>query len=155
VVFRNVGDGRFEDVSASSGPGAKTAHSSRGAAFGDFDNDGDVDVLVMNMNEAPSLLRNDDSGDAAWTTIKLEGTKSNRSALGAIVLVTAAGRTQARAVLSQSSYYSHDDLRLHFGLGNAGRVDTIDVRWPSGQRDHVTNVATRRLIRIKEAAGIQ
>ena len=117
VVFRNVDGARFEDVSAASGPGAATPHSSRGAAFGDFDNDGDVDVLVFNMNEPPSLLRNDYAGRNGWIAVKLEGTRSNRAALGAIVRVTAGGRTQARAVLSQSSYYSHDDLRLHFGLG--------------------------------------
>ena len=95
-------------------------HSSRGAAFGDIDNDGDVDVLVMNMNEPPSLLRNDYRGANRWLTLRLDGAASNRAAIGATVIVTAGGATQARAVLSQSSYYSHDDLRLHFGLGDGG-----------------------------------
>ena len=152
VVFRNVDGSRFEDVTASSGPGAAAPHSSRGAAFGDFDNDGDVDILVMNMNEPPSLLRNDYSGRNAWIAVALEGTTSNRSALGATVLVTSGGRTQARAVLSQSSYYSHDDLRLHFGVGKAERVDAIEVRWPSGRRQTLKNVPTRRVVRIKETA---
>jgi hypothetical protein len=150
VVFQNKGGSRFEDRTLSSGPGASARHSSRGAAFGDIDNDGDIDVLVMNMNERPSLLRNEYDGGNAWATIALEGTRSNRSALGATVLVTAGGRTQARATLSQSSYYSHDDLRLHFGLGSATRIDSIEVRWPGGGRDRLTNIPVRRLVRIKE-----
>src|SRR4029077_13656413 len=106
VVFRNRG-ASFEDVTAKSGPGARALHSSRGAAFGDFDNDGDVDVLVMNMNEPPSLLRNDYTGGNGWLGVRLEGTRSNRAGLGATVIVTAEGRSQARVALSQASYYSH------------------------------------------------
>src|SRR5436189_5539063 len=97
VLFHNVDGMRFEDVSAASGPGATTPHSSRGAAFGDFDNDGDLDILVFNMNEPPSLLRNDYAGPNHWIGVKLEGTASNRAALGATVLVTVAGRTPAQA----------------------------------------------------------
>ncbi|MGE5815800.1 MAG: CRTAC1 family protein, partial [Acidobacteriota bacterium] len=123
IVFRNRDGSHFEDVTMASGPGASERHSSRGAAFGDFDNDGDMDVLVMNMNEPPSLLRNEYPGENAWVEVALEGTKSNRSAIGATILVTAGGRTQAHAVLSQSSYYSHDDLRQHFGLGSAKQID--------------------------------
>ena len=111
-----------------------TPHSSRGAAFGDFDNDGDIDVLVMNMNEPPSLLRNDYCGPAtAGSSSRSKGTRSNRSAIGATVVVTAGGRTQAQAVLSQSSYYSHDDFRLHFGLGDQPhRSIGSRSRWPAG-----------------------
>jgi hypothetical protein len=140
-------------VSTASGPAAGGRHSSRGASFGDVDNDGDLDVLVMNMNEPPSLLRNDYKGKNAWVSVLLEGTPSNRSGLGASVLVTAGGRTQARAVLSQSSYYSHDDLRAHFGLGNAARIDAIEVRWPSGGRDRLTDVRAGQVVRIKEGTG--
>ena len=125
-------------MSATSGPGATTPRSSRGAAFGDFDNDGDQDVLVMNMNEPPSLLRNDLGGGNGWLQVRLEGTASNRMGLGATVRVTAGGRTQARAVLSQSSYYSHDDLRVPFGLGRAasGRAHRGAVaERPAGRRD--------------------
>jgi hypothetical protein len=145
VLFRNDGGGRFERV-----PDALAAHSSRGAAFGDFDNDGDVDILVMNMNEPPSLLRNGYSGSNNWIELKLEGTRSDRMALGATVLVTAGGRTQARALLSQSSYYSHDDARLHFGLGAAARADKIEVRWPSGHVDTLKDVPGRRVVEIRE-----
>src|SRR5207249_2434103 len=153
IVFRNVDGVRFEDVSARSGQGATAPHSSRGAAFGDFDNDGDIDVLVFNMNEPPSLLRNDYAGANHWIGVKLEGTTSNRAALGATVRVTSGGRTQAQAVLSQSSYYSHDDLRLHFGLGAATAADTIEVRWPSGRVDTLTGVAGGIVVSIKEGAG--
>jgi hypothetical protein len=154
VVFRNVDGQRFEDVSSSSGPGATTPHSSRGAAFGDVDNDGDVDVLVFNMNEPPSLLRNQYAGDNHWIAVRLEGTASDRAALGATVLVTAGGRTQARAALSQSSYYSHDDLRVHFGLGTATRADAIEVRWPSGRTETIKDVPAGRVATIREGAGL-
>jgi hypothetical protein len=153
IVFRNLDGTRFEDVTERSGPGAREAHSSRGAAFGDYDNDGDLDILVMNMNEPPSLLRNEYSGRHAWIEVMLEGTTSNRSAIGATVLVTAGGRTQARAVLSQSSYYSHDDLRQHFGLGTAEQVESIEVRWPNGGRQRLTNVPVRQVVRVKEAVA--
>jgi hypothetical protein len=150
IVFRNLGGARFADVTLRSGPGAAALHSSRGAAFGDYDNDGDVDILVMNMNEPPSLLRNDYAGPNGWIQVQLEGRPSNRTAIGATVLVTAGGRTQARAVLSQSSYYSHDDLRLHFGLGTAARADRIEIRWPSGRREVLRDVPARRVVRVRE-----
>jgi enediyne biosynthesis protein E4 len=152
VVFRNRGGGRFDDMTGRSGPGAGAAHSSRGAAFGDIDNDGDEDVLVMNMNEPPSLLRNDYRGPNGWLTIRVEGTRSNRDGLGATVLVTAGGRTQAQAVLSQSSYYSHDDLRVHFGLGASDRAERIEVRWPSGTTDVLRDVQGRQVLVVKEGA---
>jgi len=140
----------FEDVTARSGPGPLAVHSSRGAAFGDFDNDGDVDVLIMNMNEPPTLLRNDYSGPNGWIEVKLEGTRSNRAGIGSTVVVEAGGRRQARAVVSQSSYYSHDDLRAHFGLGAASRADRIEVRWPSGAVDVLKNVEGRRVVTVRE-----
>jgi enediyne biosynthesis protein E4 len=156
VVFRNVGGAsgaRFEDVTARSGPGAIAAHSSRGAAFGDFDNDGDVDVLIMNMNEPPTLLRNDYAGPNGWLELKLEGTRSNRAGIGATVVVEAGGRRQARAVVSQASYYSHDDLRAHFGLGSASRADRVEVRWPSGHVDVRRNVEGRRVVAVREGSA--
>jgi enediyne biosynthesis protein E4 len=149
LVFQNTGGSAFVNVTNQSGD-ASVPHSSRGAAFGDFDNDGDVDVLVMNMNEPPSLLRNDYRGGNGWIEVLLHGRASNRSAIGATVIVTTAGRRQARAVLSQSSYYSHDDLRLHFGVGTATRVDEIEVRWPSGHVQHVKDVDTRKVVTIDE-----
>jgi hypothetical protein len=149
VVFRNLGKGAFVDVTAASGPGATTPQSSRGAAFGDFDNDGDVDVLIMNMNAPPSLLRNDQRSGHHWLQVRLEGPAGNRQGLGATVRVTAEGRTQARAVLSQSSYYSLDDLRLSFGLGPAGRAERVDVAWPNGERQSVSDVTADQVLTIR------
>jgi enediyne biosynthesis protein E4 len=153
VIFRNVNGARFEQATTESGTGAVTPHSSRGAAFGDFDNDGDVDILVFNMNEPPSLLRNDYAGPNRWLEVKLEGTTSNRAALGAIVKVTVNGRTEAQTVLSQASYYSHDDLRLHFGLGSAAAAEMVEVRWPSGRVESLKDVRGGRRITIKEGAA--
>ena len=152
LVFRNTGRAVFENVTSASGAAA-TPRSSRGAAFGDLDNDGDIDVLVMNMNEPPSLLRNDYRGEHGWITIKLEGTRSNRSAIGATVVLTSEGVRQAKAVLSQSSYYSHDDFRVHFGLGGAQQADQLDIIWPNGQTETLKNVAGRRVVTIKEASS--
>jgi hypothetical protein len=132
---------------------ASVPHSSRGAAFGDVDNDGDVDVLIMNMNEPPSLLENTYAGGHGWILLKLEGSVSNRSALGATVVVTSGGARQARTVLSQSSYYSHDDLRLHFGLGAASKADRIEITWPSGRTQSLENVQGGRVLTIKEGSS--
>jgi enediyne biosynthesis protein E4 len=153
VLFRNLDGARFEQVTSAIAPGPLAEHSSRGAAFGDFDNDGDVDILVFNMNEPPSLLRNEYAGPNHWIAVKLEGTASNRAALGATVRVTAGGRMQAQAVLSQSSYYSHDDLRVHFGLGSSTAAESIEVRWPSGRVEVLTNVRGNRVVAIKEGAA--
>jgi hypothetical protein len=154
LVFRNLGNGRFADVTKQLGEGANAPHTSRGSAFGDFDNDGDLDWLVMNMNEPPSLLRNDYAGKNNWLKVKTEGVKSNRTGLGARVVVTIGGRKQAQAVLSQTSYYSHDDLRLQFGLGAAMLADRIEIFWPSGQVDVLKETAANQLITVREGAGI-
>ncbi len=159
LVYRNKGDGRFEDVTAQSGPGALSLKSSRGFALGDYDNDGDVDALVMNMNELPSLMRNEYINDSKrqmnnWVKVKLIGTKSNRSAIGARVQVRAGGRLQSQEVTSQTSYYSHNDLRLHFGLGGNSRVDQIEVRWPNGQTEVIKDVAGNQTVKIKEGSGV-
>jgi hypothetical protein len=152
VVFRNTGGASFENVTNVSGAAA-TPHSSRGAAFGDIDNDGDIDVLIMNMNEPPSLLRNDSRAGHGWITLKLEGTRSNRSAIGATVILTSQGVRQAKAVLSQSSYYSHDDLRVHFGLGEAHQADQLDITWPSGQIETLKNLEGGRIVTVKEGSA--
>ncbi len=155
-LFHNLGNGRFEDVSAQSGPGVTAPHSSRGCAFGDFDNDGDIDVLVMNMNEPPSLIRNDYSGGNHWLKVKLVGVKSNRTGLGARVVVVAGERKQAQAVLSQTSYYSHDDLRLHFGLGDKLKADRVDVFWPSGQVESLKDIKADQVVLVREGnRGVQ
>ena len=153
LVFRNLGDGRFEELIDEAGPGVSALHSSRGCAFGDFDNDGDVDVLVMNMNEPPSLLRNDVSGGGHWLKVLLVGVKSNRSAIGARVVARYAGRSQAQEVTAQSSFYSANDRRLHFGLGPATSADLM-IRWPNGTTEKVPAVKADQLVVIREGEGI-
>jgi hypothetical protein len=159
LVYRNLGNGRFLDVTAQSGPGALTPKSSRGCAFGDYDNDGDTDVLVMNMNEPPSLLRNEYNRRAVrgvnnWLTIKLVGTKSNRSAIGARVRVRVGSHVQAQEVAGQSSYYSSNDPRLHFGLGAGMKAEQIEIRWPNGRTETLKDVPANRFITIKEGVGV-
>ena len=153
IIFRNLGEGKFEELIEEAGPGIAAKHSSRGCAFGDFDNDGDLDVLIINMNEPPSLLRNDQKVKRHWIKIKLVGTKSNRSAIGARVLATYNGKHQLQEVMSQSSFFSVNDMRLHFGLGEAKSVD-LTIHWPSGLEEKFTNVAADQIIRIEEGKGI-
>src|SRR5437660_7361180 len=124
LMYKNMGKGQFKDVSSELGPGISERFSSRGAAFGDYDNDGDIDVLVLNMNDLPSLLRNDGGNKQNWIKIKLIGTKCNRTAIGARVRVVTGNHAQMDEVRSGSSVMSQSDLRLHFGLG---KVPTIDL----------------------------
>jgi len=125
---------------------------SRGCAFGDFDNDGDLDVLIMNQNEPPTLLRNDAPEDNHWIKIRLRGTKSNRSAIGTRVVVRSGSRVQVQEAMSQSSYVSANDPRLHFGLGSFEAVD-IEVRWPLGTIQALKGVATNQLITLIEGSA--
>jgi len=153
VLFRNLGGGKFEELFEEAGPAVAAAHCSRGVAVGDFDNDGDLDLLISNMNEPPSLLRNDVAGRNHWLKVKLMGVKSNRSAIGARVTARYGGRVQAQEVLSQSGFLSASDKRLHFGLGAAETAD-LEIRWPSGGRELLTGVACDQLVVIREGAGI-
>ena len=153
VLFRNLGNGTFEELDTHAGEGISTPHSSRGCAFGDFDNDGDIDVLIMNMNEPPSLLRNDLKGNQNWLKIKLEGVKSNRSAIGARIVARYGTHVQAQALASQSSYYSCNDPRLHFGLGTANEA-SLDVYWPSGAHEKFQHIAANQLITLREGVGV-
>ncbi len=134
ILYRN-NHGKFVDISESAGPGIMEKHSSRGLAFADYDNDGSVEALVNNQNEPPSLLRLTPKPGPSnhWIELKLEGVKSNRSAIGARVRVTAGGFAQTAEVRSGGSYLSQSDLRLHFGLGGAVKVDTVEIAWPGGR----------------------
>ena len=153
LVFRSLGDGKFEELIDEAGAGVAAVHASRGCAFGDFDNDGDVDIVVMNMNEPPSLLRNDVSGGGHWLKVLLAGVKSNASAIGARVIARYGERTQAQEVTAQSSFYSASDRRLHFGLGTATSVD-LTILWPSGATEKIGGVPADQLVVIREGAGI-
>jgi len=151
ILFRNRGNGTFTQVLEESQPALNARHGSRGCAFGDFDNDGDLDILIMNQNEAPSLLRNDCPPENHWIKIRLYGTRSNRSALGARVTVRYGNKTQVQEVMSQSSYVSANDPRLHFGLGDAVSVD-LDIRWPMGGVEVHKNVSADRLVTLHEGS---
>jgi hypothetical protein len=153
VVYRNLGKGKFEELLDGGGPGMAEAHCSRGGAFGDFDNDGDIDILIVNLNEPPSLLRNDVTGGNHWLKVLLVGVNSNRSAIGARVIASYGGHKQAQSVMAQSSYLSVSDRRLHFGLGQATSAD-LEIHWPNGAQEKVSAVAAHRLVVIQEGAGI-
>jgi hypothetical protein len=153
LLYRNLAGTRFEDVSHRVGPDLLTPRVGRGCAFGDLDNDGDIDIVINVLDGPPALLRNDRANKNSWIIVKCIGTKSNRSAIGARVSITAAGRTQIAEVMSGGSYYSHNDLRLHFGLGTATKVDAITVNWPSAMRDRLEGIRPNQILTIKEGSA--
>ena len=153
-VFRNDGGGRFRHITEEAGGPLLLEESSRGAAFGDYDNDGDIDILTSVIDETPRLLRNEAVGNH-WITLGLEGTKSNRAAIGAKVTLEAGGRRQVVEVRSGGSYISHNDLRVHFGLGAASSVDRVSIRWPSGSVETTGRLAADGMYRVREGAGVR
>ncbi len=153
LLFRNLANGTFEDVSEKSGPGVLLEKSSRGAAFGDLDNDGDIDIVICNMDDEPSLLRNDGGNARNWLLIQLQGTKTNRFGLGSRIKVTAGGLSQIADVTTASSIYSANDSRTHFGLGTATEAD-IEVHWLSGKVQVFRAVKADRILVIDEDRGI-
>jgi hypothetical protein len=155
LVYKNLGNGHFKDVSAEMGPGINARFSSRGAAFGDYDNDGGMDVLILNMNDVPSLLHNVGGNQQNWIKIKLVGSKCNRTAIGARVRVVTGKHSQIDEVHSGTSVMSQSDLRLHFGLGIASSADLIEVKWPTTQKiERFTQVKANQIITIREDQGI-
>jgi hypothetical protein len=154
VLYRNLGNGRFADVSPDGGPGILELVPGRGCAAGDFDNDGDVDVVVNCVNDTPQLLRCDSSLKNSWIKLKLTGTKSNRSAIGARVYCATGSHRQMDEVRSGGSYMSQSDLRIHFGLGQAAAAD-IEIRWPSGVVDRFAELPANRIYTVVEGKGIQ
>jgi hypothetical protein len=153
LLYRNLRNGRFEDVSAKSGA-VGDDNLGRGCAFGDFDNDGDVDIIINNLDGPPTLLRNDGGNRRNWLSIRCIGTRSNRSGIGARVKVMSGSRTQIDEVMSGSSYYSQNDLRLHFGLGSATMAELIEISWPSGAKEVLRDVAANQFLVIQESKGI-
>jgi hypothetical protein len=150
LLYRSAGGGKFAEVGAQMGEAVAAPRAGRGIAFADYDNDGDVDFLVVNMDGRPSLFRNDGGHRSRWLTLHLRGSKSNRDAIGARVIVTAAGATQTAEVRSGGSYLSTNDQRLHFGLGKAMRADRIEVRWPSGLVQRFENVPAGAFLLLVE-----
>jgi hypothetical protein len=153
VLYRNLGNGKFADVSMEGGPGILETVPGRGCAVGDFDNDGDLDVVVNCVNDVPQLLRCDSQTGNRWIKLKCVGAKSNRSAIGARVYCTGGKRRQMDEVRSGGSYISQNDLRVHFGLGQAESAD-IEVRWPSGVVDKLPGLAAGRIYTIVEGKGL-
>jgi enediyne biosynthesis protein E4 len=160
LLYKNQRNGHFDDVSMQAGPGITVPAASRGCAFGDFDNDGDIDVVVNTVNDYPQLLRCDSASGHNWIKVRTIGTKSNRSGIGArLRCVThppdeAKPHQQIDEVRSGGSYISQNDLRVHFGLGKAEKVDLLEIRWPSGQVDTLKDVKPNQLIYVKEGEGI-
>ena len=154
MMFRNTGRGIFENVSDQLGPDFQLARVSRGAAIGDFDNDGDLDILINNCGQAPQLLRNDGGNAKHWLEIFLIGTKSNRDGVGARVKVTAGDFVLYEQRKGGMSYQSAQDPRLHFGLGQRSNVDSIEILWPSGSTTKLANIKADQIIAVKEGAEI-
>ena len=149
-LLLNDGVGRFVNTSAEAGAGLQISKASRGVAFGDYDNDGDIDILINNAHDTPDLLRNDTNGDYHWISIKTIGTKSNRDGIGARIQVRVGDLTQTAEVRSGASYMSQNDMRVHFGLGAAEKIDRIEVRWPSGIVDVLEDVLPNQILDVRE-----
>ncbi|MEY2395267.1 MAG: enediyne biosynthesis protein [Acidobacteriaceae bacterium] len=160
LLYRNMRNGHFADVSLQAGSAISDPVAARGCAFGDFDNDGNIDVVVNTVNDYPQLLRCTSKLINNWIKVRTIGTKSNRSGIGArLTCVThlageAKPRQQIDEVRSGGSYISQNDLRIHFGLGKAEKVDVLEIRWPSGQVDTLKDVKANQLVYVKEGAGI-
>jgi hypothetical protein len=154
LMFRNLGRGIFEDVSRELGPDFQLPRVSRGAAICDFDNDGDLDILVNHCGGAPQLLRNDGGNANHWLEIFLIGTKSNRDGVGARVRVTAGDLVLFDQRKGGMSYQSAQDPRLHFGLGQHSLVDSVEISWPSGMVTKLASLKSDQIVAVREGAGI-
>jgi hypothetical protein len=153
VLYHNLGNGKFADISETSGPGITTERSSRGLAVGDLWNDGRMSAVVSNMNEPLSLLVNQVKTENHWLGIKTVGTKSNRDGIGAKIRVQAGGRLHVDEVRSGSSFDSNNDMRVHFGLGKVAKIDWIEIRWPSGLMERFEGLALDKIHMLKEGSG--
>ena len=160
LLYRNLRNGRFEDISLNVGPGISEPSPSRGTAFGDFDNDGDMDVVVNCVNDFPQLIRCDSKVQHNWIKVRTIGVKSNRSGIGARLrcIVQMPGESkphqQIDEVRSGGGYFAQSDLRVHFGIGRAAKIDLLEIRWPSGTIDTLKDLQPNQLIYVKEGEGM-
>jgi len=154
LVFRNQGDGTFTDATRAAGDALASRRVGRGAAFGDYDDDGRVDVVISTVNDRAVLLHNESVSGNHWLTVKLTGTRGNRDAIGARVTVRAGATTRMHEVHGGGSYLSQSDLRAHFGLGSLAVVPSLEVRWPGGATERFTDVAADQRLVIEEGKGI-
>jgi enediyne biosynthesis protein E4 len=149
-LFENMGDGKFKDVSTESGSYFLKELVGRGACFGDYDNDGDIDGYVVNLNDRGSFLRNNKGNQNNWISLKLEGTTSNRDGIGARVRVTSGGKVQTSQKKSTTGYLSQNDPRMHFGLAKNAMIEQIEIKWPSGKIQLLKNIKVNQILTVKE-----
>jgi hypothetical protein len=154
LLYRNNGDGTFSDVSEQAGPGITTLASSRGLAIGDLWNTGQLSAVISNMNDRPSLLKNEQKYPGHWIAFKTVGTKSNRDGIGARITIKAVKRLLVDEVRSGSSYYSQNDMRVHFGLGTVTKLDSVEIRWPSGLTERFDSASVDKINEVKEGTGV-
>jgi predicted nucleotidyltransferase len=154
LLFENLGDGRFVEVGVQSGSGMAVVKVSRGAAVGDYDEDGDLDILILNVDDTPTLLRNDGGNRQNWLKVSTMGTRSNRDGIGARINVVIGARVQMREIAAGTSFLSNSELRAHFGIGEAKRIDLMEIRWPSGAVQKFADIEANQWLVVAEEEGI-
>jgi len=153
-AFMNLGDGKFCDASEQAGPALKEVRVSRGVAKADLDNDGNVDVVIEDLDGKPMVLHNQGVPGRHWVSFELAGTKSNKLAIGAKLKIIAGGITQTDEIHSGGGYLSQHDLRVHFGLNAATKVDSVEIKWPSGKTDTLKDLAADKFYAVLEGSGV-
>jgi hypothetical protein len=149
-VFENIGDGKFKDVSWELGSYFKSKFVGRGACFGDYDNDGDIDAFIVNLNDHGAFLRNNKGNQNNWLILKLIGTTSNRDGIGSRVKISSGGKVQTAQKKSTTGYLSQNDPRMHFGLAKNEMVEKIEIKWPSGKLQVLENIKPNQILTVKE-----
>ncbi len=149
-IFENIDGQKFEDVSVNLGAYFQEENVGRGACFGDYDNDGDLDAYIVNLDDYGVFLRNNRGNENNWITFNLVGTESNRDAIGALVKISAGGLEQVGVRRSTTGYLSQNDHRMHFGIASAEKVDFVEIKWPSGKIQHMENLDANQILTIKE-----
>jgi hypothetical protein len=155
LLYENIGGGRFQDVSSQSGPAFRIKHVGRGAAIGDFDNDGDLDIVVADCGGPPLLIRNDGGNRNHWIAIRAQGKESNRFGIGSKVRLTSGAHTQLREINPTGSYLSTSDVRLYFGLGSEAMISQLEIEWPSGKKQTLKDISADQTLLLNESDAIR